>query len=411
MRLMGYLVSQYPSTTHTFVLREIQELRRLGIEVRTISILHPDRRTDLMTPDEQDEAQSTFYVQGDTFVSSLQTHICAISAHPLQYLKGLFQIGALSKANLGKAASNLYHFGQAIIVGGWAEKNYIDHIHVHFSSGVAYYVGLVYGIGISNTLHGPGEFVDPDGFYLQEKVAQSDFTVVISKYGCSQVMRHCHQQHWHKIDVVPLGVDVSTFSPPQNAERRFGIRVELLCVARLVRLKGQYILLSVVRSLLTAGYNVRLTFVGDGPDQPNLKERAAALSISGHVRFLGSLNQDELISVYVASDIFTLATFAEGVPVVLMEAMAMGLPCVTTWVDGIPELITSGHEGVLVAPADVEAFAEAVRSLIRSPQLSQAIGANARRRVMHSFDLRNNVRVLARTILERVDASARTPDR
>jgi glycosyltransferase involved in cell wall biosynthesis len=186
-------------------------------------------------------------------------------------------------------------------------------------------------------------------------------------------------------------VDLSIFaarkSRPQPAI------FEVVCVGRLVPAKGQHVLMDAVGSLVRSGHKLRLRLVGDGPDRPSL-ERAAAL-LDGVVTFEGSVNQDKVLQIYRDADIFALASFAEGIPVVLMEAMAMEVPCISTYVAGIPELIRSEVDGILVMPSDDRALAAAIERLILDPDLRARLAAAGRQRVMQKYDLNCNVARLA----------------
>ncbi len=187
-----------------------------------------------------------------------------------------------------------------------------------------------------------------------------------------------------------MGVDPETFAP--RPFRRNPSPVEIICVGRLAPVKAQHILLEAIQKL---DRDVLLHVVGGGPDRASLEAGAARRGITKQVIFHGFTPQDKLDELYRQSDIFALPSFAEGVPGVLMEAMAMEIPCVSTWITGIPELIQNGVDGLLVAPSDAEGFACALRALIDDPDLRLRIGQAGRRKVLDKFDLRKNSAQLA----------------
>jgi glycosyltransferase involved in cell wall biosynthesis len=210
-------------------------------------------------------------------------------------------------------------------------------------------------------------------------------------------------EHWSKFVVSPLGVDPEIFAPqpPRPSPDPF----EILCVGRLTPAKGQHILIDAVEQLTQAGRQVLLRLVGSGPDETSLREHAARSAARGRVIFEGAINQDCIREFYATADAFCLPSFAEGLPVVLMEAMAMEVPCVTTQIAGIPELIRDGVDGLLVAPSDTDALAAVLARLMDDPQLRRQIGKSGRARVVEHYDLRRSVERLAQIFTERVSVA------
>lgn len=206
--------------------------------------------------------------------------------------------------------------------------------------------------------------------------------------------------HWKKLVVSRLGVDPEVFSP--RPARTAPDVFEILCVGRLVPAKGQHILIDAIDRLSQQGRRVRLRLVGLGPDERSLRERAARLENPESVIFEGGVNQDRIRTLYAAADLFCIASFAEGLPIVLVEAMAMEIPCVTTHITGIPELIRNGIDGLLVAPSDVEGLVEAVAALMDDEDLRARLARSGRARVLEHYDLRRSVENLAAIFDERV---------
>ena len=389
---VAYLISRYPAINHTFILREVLALRSLGFDIQTIAIRGADRPDAALTPAELNERKRTVQVLpfGANFV---RAHLAAVALHPAGYLAGLLLALRLGRSNLRARIFHLIYFAEAVVAGYAAKRAGFRHVHAHFSSTVGLIAARVFGLHLSVTIHGPDEFRNPEAFAMREKVANARFIATISHYGRSQVMLSSDPGDWGKVEVCRLGVDPSVFMPGPKREAAEPFRV--ICVGRLAPVKAQQILIGACAKLVKAGWRLRLHLVGSGPDEGRLKQFTESIEMGAHVVFEGPRNQDEVIALYRQSDVFALASFGEGVPVVLMEAMAMELPCVATWVNGVPELIRDGEEGLLVAPSDVEGLARAIGELLKNPELRVRLGRAGRERVLRDYDLRTNTLTLA----------------
>jgi glycosyltransferase involved in cell wall biosynthesis len=311
-----------------------------------------------------------------------------------------FRLGGL---DLRRLFYHLMYFTQALMVGVWMQRKQCRHLHVHLTSQAAtvgMYVQRVLGFGFSITAHGPDEFYDAKGHNLAEKVAVADFICCISFFCRSQLMKFSPYAHWGKLLVSRLGVDTAVFLPKrfESAPEIFAI----LSVGRMVPAKGQHELIDAVERLALQGRRVRLHLVGTGPDEASLRERVSHFEDPGIVVFEGPVNQDRIRALYEKADIFCISSFAEGIPVVLMEAMAMGVPCVTTQITGIPELIRPGVDGLLVAPSDLDGLTEALAKMMDDPELRGRFAKSARSRVEEHYDLQRNMEKLAAIFAARV---------
>jgi glycosyltransferase involved in cell wall biosynthesis len=290
------------------------------------------------------------------------------------------------------------------MIARWMEQHRFTHLHVHFATAAAS-VGLVlrsfYPCTLSFTVHGPDEFYDAKGQWLSEKAAAVDFLVCIGRFARSQMMQLSPGNLWHKFDVCPLGVDPSVFVPvAHDADATQPFRI--LCVGRLTPAKGQRVLIDACRQLRNNGRDFRLVIVGTGPDEAELKALVNQYGLDDLVQFTGALNQEQVIAHYAKADAFALPSFSEGIPVVLMEAMASGVPCVTTRITGIPELIRDGVDGLLVTPSDADELADALTALMDDPELRQDIARQGREKVLAEFDLNRNVERLAAVFRSRL---------
>ena len=268
-------------------------------------------------------------------------------------------------------------------------RNRLSHVHTHYASGVALIVARTFPVTMSATFHGPAEFDDPAGFQLAEKVGTSLFSCAISYYGLSRLMCASAHSEWPKLELTPLGVDVAEFAPRPFRENPPVF--EILSVGRLAAVKGQQVTIAAVDLVVREGRKIRLRLAGEGPDRAELEREVERRGLSRVVTFEGNLDQDRLRAVYRESDAFVLSSFAEGLPVVLMEAMAMEIPCIATWIAGVPELIRDGVDGLLVAPGDVQSLAGAIVRLMSDAGLQRRLGQSARQRIIEGYDVAANV--------------------
>jgi glycosyltransferase involved in cell wall biosynthesis len=407
MLRIAYLISRYPAISHTFILREIRELRRLGADIYPVSVNPPDRPVSQLSEEERTEAGTTVCLKRMNTAQIAGAIWRTLTTCPAGLAAGLqlaFRLGGTDPKAVTKC---LFYLAEAILTGDFLRRQQLSHIHVHFATPaatVALFVKEVFGIPFSMTVHGPDEFYDVSAHHLPEKIAAASFICTISSFCRSQLMKLSSPEHWSKMELSPLGVDPQIFRPRHVRCSGTDSPFRILCLGRLVAAKGQAVLLGAVRILARQGRPVLATFAGDGPDRQQLEAMARDYGVHRHVVFLGGVNPEFVGDLYATSDAFVLPSFAEGIPVVLMEAMAMEVPCVTTVINGIPELITSGESGLLVPPSDEAQLAAAIENLIADAPLRQAIGKAGRRRVTASYDLTRNVARLHNIFCRRLGA-------
>ena len=211
------------------------------------------------------------------------------------------------------------------------------------------FAALLCGLPFSFTAHGPEEFERAQAIALPEKIRRAAFVVAISSFCRSQLFRWVDYPHWSKVEIVRCGLDptfLSGASAPRSSTHRF------ICVGRLCEEKGQLLLIEAINMLRDRGVHIEMVFAGDGDLRRALEERVHTLGLSG-VRITGWISSDQVRAEIEQARALVLASFAEGLPVVIMEAMALRRPIISTYVAGIPELVTEGESGWLIPAGDV----------------------------------------------------------
>jgi glycosyltransferase involved in cell wall biosynthesis len=393
---IGYLMSHYPAVSHAFVLREVAALREQGVDVQTLSI-HRVAPSDLLAEADRVAAATTLTVLPSSVGSLIVAHALAFLRSPRRYMATLALALRTGAPGPRERLWHLFYFAEAMILLRHCRRARVTHLHAIFADSASDAAMLVahYEAGRrrqgreftwSIAVHGSVEFYNVIRHGLAEKLQRAYFAVAISDFGRSQLMTLTSQDRWPHIHVVRCGVDPRVYvPPPTRSDSATG--AQLLFVSRLLHGKGLTLLLESVLQLRREGLDVELTIVGDGPARAECEQSAHSLGIVDHVQFVGAVGQDEIRGFYERADVFCLPSFAEGIPVVAMEAMAMELPVVTTRIMGIPELVEDGETGLLVSPGRVDPLTDALRTLVCSPDERRRMGAAGRRKVMRDFDV------------------------
>ncbi len=406
---IAYLVGHYPSISHTFILREVQGLRARGVEIDTISV-HRAADDQLLTEAARREHASTYTILPPRWGELARAHLSAFARAPSAYLSTLALALRLSRPGLRGRAWQLFYFAEAMVVWRRCKARGIHHLHAQFTNQVTDVALLVtrYESGAtpswtwSFTVHGPDEFYEVSRFNLRAKVESADFVVCISDFARSQLMALVSEEHWDKLHVIHCGIDPEVFSPPAERDGAGGLNV--LSVGRLVPFKGQGLLIEAVAALVGRGIDARATVVGWGENRPSLESLAAELGVSDRVIFTGAIGQDGIRGYLESADAFCLPSFAEGVPVSLMEAMAMELPVVSSRIMGIPELIEDGVSGRLIAPGNVEDLIAALEHLAAHPRERRRLGRAGREKVIEQYEIHRSTEQLQTLFSQRIAA-------
>jgi glycosyltransferase involved in cell wall biosynthesis len=383
---VAYLIPWYPAISLTFVQREVGALRRLGRRVETISI-HRPRRGDTPAQADRQAYATTYFLAPPRVRDHLAAHRQAVRLRPGAYLSTLGE--ALRSAPMdpeSKARAFLY-FCEAVVTWWHARRAGARHIHGVFAGPAADAAMLAARLGgdgwsWSLATHGTDMLQIPRA-RLAAKVRSARFVTVASDFGRSQLMVLVPQEHWSKIRVVHCGLDVSEFDG--NPSAADGDRLRLITVGRLEREKGHALLLDALAAL--DDDRISLTILGDGSEMEALRSQAKRLGIADRVRLLGRVGQDEIRAHYAQAHAFVLSSLGEGIPVVLMEAMAMRMPVIAPRLMGIPELVQDGTSGLLVTPGSADALADAIASLAAQRARWSAMGEAGRIRVTEQFEI------------------------
>jgi colanic acid/amylovoran biosynthesis glycosyltransferase len=395
-----YLIGQFPAINHGYLLAEVRHLRTLGIDVRVASVSPADRPPEELSEVEREESARTFYIKSLPAAKIPLLVLTEFLLHPLRFLSGLFFSLKLAGIKPASIAYHLAYFSEAVVVGRYMRQCGVTHVHASFSATVALIVTHVFPVTMSFGVYGFGELHNPSQTHLAERIQGAVFVRSISRFGRGQLMLSCGRDEWSKLVYVPLGIDAAEFAP--LPARNPSPPPNILCVGRLAPEKGQSLLLEAMAALNASGFPLHLTLVGDGPDRNFLERRAAELGIGGHVEFAGWIDEARLMGLYASTDVFVLPSLAEGIPMVLIEAMAMQIPCVAPCIAGIPELIESGVHGMLYSVADVNELSRQLRTLLQSPDLMERIGRQARVRVLRDYDMARNTEHFAGVLRERL---------
>ena len=385
---VAYLASVYPAVSHTFVMREIMALRAHGMQVDTFSVRTPPT-AGLLSAADRRERENTGYILPPRWGRLLAAHVRTAADRPLRYLSTLWFALSTRPAGLRAALWHLFYFCESVFLFHELRLRKITHLHVHFGMAcatTAMITSRLGGITYSLTVHGPTIFFDAHRFLLREKVERAALVFCISDFCRSQVMCHVSPEHWHKLHIVHCGVEGNVYQP-REARDRATDGTHLLCVGRLVPEKAQEVLLRAIACHRDDFPTLHGTLVGDGPDRERLEALSHELGIEDRVSLPGAVGQDDIQAYYDQADVFVLPSFAEGLPVVLMEAMAKELPAISTRIAGISELIEDQVTGRLVPPGNRDALARAIREVLEDPEGRERLARNGRRKVLAEFEM------------------------
>lgn len=383
---IGYFVSEYPTVSHTFIRREIIELERTGFEVIRVSL----RRNNLKLVDQADleESNRTRYILEEAPLEYILALGASLMRRPWNLFKTARQAIKMMRRSHRSRIYHLAYLAEAIVLSRWLLSQDIRHIHAHFGTNnaeVAMLTHLLTGIPYSFTVHGPDEFDRPEYLGFAEKVKHAAFVCAVSSFTSSQICRWVPSTEWKKIKVIRCGLDADYTIARLTAKVS---NSHLVCVGRLSQQKGHSVLLNALATLARRGTPFKLTLAGDGPLGPELRQQVRELGLDGRVEMTGWLSNSEIRDRILNARAVVMPSLAEGLPVVLMEALALGRPVITTYIAGIPELVVDGACGWLVPAGNADQLSQAIESCINAPDFKiQAMGKVGRERVLKMHDI------------------------
>lgn len=403
---IGYVLKRYPRLSETFIVQEILQMESRGADLVLFPIMDPHE--PLQNPAIERVRAPVQYLQRSfrqDLPRMLRSHGRLLVHRPIGYVRA---VGHLLRGS--RSLASLRAFAQAGRLADSALEQGVDHLHAHFAhnpTSLARYASLLTGIPYSFTAHAKDLYLsNPNS--LRNKAELATFITTCTDFNRRYLEEILPSELHPKIHVVYHGVDTDRFVP--FSTRPAPIVPRILSVGRLVPKKGYRYLIDAARLLHERGIAFRLDIYGGGELRDALRRQIERAGLSGMVHLHGAQTQDELLEIYGQCDIFALAPVVtedgdrDGIPNVLMEAMAIGLPPVSTVISGIPELIAHGSNGLLVSPADPTALADALAELLLSPPLRARLGTEARVSVVRRFDARENVRSLAALLAMEDDA-------
>ncbi len=359
---IGYIINQYPAGSHTFIRREIRAIEALGETIFRFALRHGANSMDV---EDREEEKRTRYIlsSGPELVRCV---FIMLFTRPIAMGRALAQTLQLGWSSDRGTLLHLIYLAEAAVLACWCRRNDIDHIHAHFgtnSTTVAMLAWRISGIPYSFTVHGPEEFDKAPLIGLAEKIQYCAFVVAISSFGRSQLFRYTDPRHWTKVKVVHCGVEPAIFEAASALvanSRRF------VCIGRLSEQKGHLILIEAAQRLAARGQVFEIILCGDGEMRPCIEATVRNYNLEPKIRILGWIDGARIREEIANARALVLPSFAEGLPVVIMESMALRRPVISTFVAGIPELVIPGENGWLVPAGDVEALEDAMQACLDS---------------------------------------------
>jgi glycosyltransferase involved in cell wall biosynthesis len=406
---IAYVAQSFPLLTETFVYREVLGLQHKGCRVATFAIWKPSK--DRLSQESQHLVGSSYYVFPISWLGFLKSHLFFLCTRPNRYFSSLFFVLTRRGESFKNRRRTFFHFCEAVYLAMKMKEQEIGHIHAHFTinaATIALVVSRLLGTTFSLTAHNN---LFTDQVILKEKVRAARFIVAISEFTRRFLINLMPTDNVaDKIHIVHCGLSLKDFSPPDpRPENEVPV---LLFVAHLAERKGAPILVEACRILAERGVLFRCVVVGDGPQRSYVEQLVEQYALQKVVDLTGVVFQEHLREYLSRADVFVLPCLTanngdmDGIPVVLMEAMAMGIPAVSTYVSGIPELIEDGRSGLLVNEKDPEALADAIERLLSDRELRIRLGKSGRQKVTEEFNIDKSVAQLA-TLFGRYVAAPR----
>lgn len=383
---IAYFINQYPKVSHSFIRREIHALEKRGLIVERFAVrVNSD---ELVDPQDKAEFEKTRYLLKTSIWTIIAITIETLLTQPLRFFSTMWSTILMGLRSDRGLLNHLFYLIEACILKKWMNEAKIVHVHAHFGTNPATIVFLARSLGgppYSFTVHGPEEFDKPEFISLGGKIRHSAFVVAISSYGQSQLYRWVEHGYWGKVKVVHCGLDSSfhaSFASTANYSHN------IVCVGRLCEQKGQLLLVEAVAELVGNGESLHLTLAGDGPMRGEIEEMIAHHQLESNITITGWISSARVREEILKARALVLPSFAEGLPVVIMEAMALQRPVLSTYVAGIPELVKPGENGWLVPAGNAEILKDAIFQVLHTDNSElDRLAKNARKKVLERHDI------------------------
>lgn len=377
---IAYVLNTYPQPSHSFIRRELHALERQGCQVLRLAMRASS--APLVDAGDIKEAENTEYVLA-AGAKALGMALLGEMKAPARFFKALALALKLGRRSAAGQAKHLIYLAEAAWVKQRCQRAGIEHMHAHFgtnSTAVAMLAHALGGPSYSFTAHGPEEFDSPQALSLGEKVDQSAFTVAISRFGRSQLCRWAQFESWPKINVVHCGIETERFS--EVAEMPEG-PLRLAAIGRFVEQKGQMDLIHALAKAVRSHPDIHLTLIGDGEMRPALEAAIAQHGLAENVTLTGWLDEAGVRAELNNSHVLAMPSFAEGLPMVVMEAMAAARPVIATYIAGTPELVIPEQTGWMVPAGSPSEFADVICAVADTPLAElKKMGDRGRARVL-----------------------------
>lgn len=408
---IAYVVSRFPKITETFILYEILELQRLGLDVSVFAIQR--EHEGVMHPEAVRLVEETHYARLASW-ELVWSQLWWLLHSPRAYVNAWWRAIKGNVRSPKFLVRALYVIPLAAHFARSMQRLKIEHVHATWATHpalVAYVIRILTGIPYSFAAHSHEIYVDRT--MLQEKIRCAECFITISEYNRKLLTDLYGQEAAEKMHVVRCGVDAELFRPPpgMRGNRRFTI----LCVASLEAHKGHRYLIEACTELKKSGIDFRCLLVGEGDVRHALERLIWERGLGDQVQILGRQTRDQVAALMHGADVVTLQSLmtpsgmSEGIPVSLMEAMAAGVPVIASSIRGIPELVEQQRTGLLVPDGDALALAKALMTIYSSPELAGVLGRRGREKVVREFDLRANTQLKALLFQEGASPRTTTP--
>jgi glycosyltransferase involved in cell wall biosynthesis len=400
---IAYVLQSFPLLTETFVYREVWALERRGLQVATFAAWKPDK--EALSQEVKHLLDCTTYVFPISWTRFIRAHLSSLIKHPRKYLGTLILVVTPKGESLSNRRRTLFHFGEAVYLAEEMRVQHIQHIHAHFcinAATIALVASRLLDISFSFTAH---NVLFTDRVILKEKIRAASFVAAISHFTRESLVRLVPGDAvGHKIHIVHCGITPEAFAPlePKPANDI----PSLLFVGQLCERKGATVLVEACRILVERGVNFHCVIVGEGPQKAVVEDLVEQYALQEEIELVGTVFQERIQAYYQRADVFVLPCVTasngdvDGVPVSLMEAMAVEVAAVSTHVSGIPELIKDGVNGLLVPEQDPPALADALQTVLEDDELRSRLGKNGRRKIIREFNVDISARQLA-TLFEK----------